>query len=145
MHSLSETIVIFSNLGTTSWHHTLYFFVFADVLQYKWSLHGKLSRWHENQSLNLIKLNINFVTDRYSISSSFTCSILCFCNDVFSFQGSWNSFFLDRGREFIPHLEDTLRNNKVNLVIFKRFCPDSKSAKLWHVSRIFTYKLNFFA
>ena len=143
MYSLRETIVIFSHLCTTSRHHTLNFFVFADVLQYKWSLHGKLSRWHENQSLNLIKLNINFVTDRYSIRSSFTCSILCFGDDVFSFQGSRNSLFLNRGREFIPHFEDTLRKKYVNLVIFKRFCPDSKSAEFWHVSRIFHLQIKF--
>ena len=143
MYSLSETIVIFSHLSTTSWHHTLYFLVLANVLQYKWSLHGKLSRWYEDQSLNLIKLNIDFVTDRYTISSSFTCSILSFGYDVIAFQGSRNSLFLNRWREFITHLEDTLRNKKVKLSIFMRFCPDSKSAKSRPVSRIFHLRIEF--
>jgi hypothetical protein len=33
--------------------------VFSQFLDYKWCLHGKLSSWHKNKSLNLIFWSVN--------------------------------------------------------------------------------------
>ena len=59
VNSLIKSVNIFFNRVTTSRNHTLNFFVFSQFLDYKWCLHGKLSSWHKNKSLNLIFWSVN--------------------------------------------------------------------------------------
>ena len=54
MYSLVETDDILADLGTSGGNHRLNLFMLANFFDDMRGLHGELSCWHKNESLDLI-------------------------------------------------------------------------------------------
>jgi len=119
MHGLVETVHILSYNSTSSGDHTLNFLVLANLLDDKRGLHGELTSWHKNESLDLIQLNIYLLHKWDSVGSCLSCSVLGLRDDVLSIQNLGDGFLLDWGWELITHLKDAKLDTGVEVEIFE--------------------------
>ena len=109
MDCLPHTNNIFVDSRTTSRHHALHAFVFADFFDDQRSLHGELSHWHEHHRLNLVQTCVDFLDQGDAISCSLSSSIFSLSDYVHVIDYLGNSLLLDWGWQLEAHLKDALQ------------------------------------
>ena len=82
MHGLSHSDDILIDTSTTGGHHALDTLVLSQFFDDETRLHRQFSHWHENKSLDLVEICVNFLDDGDSVGSRLTRAILSLCDDV---------------------------------------------------------------
>ena len=96
MHCLSHSDDILIDTSSTSGHHTLNTLVLSQLFNDETCLHRQFSHWHENKSLDLVEVCVNFLDDRYTIGSCLTSAILSLSDDILTAHDLGYGLLLDR-------------------------------------------------
>ena len=107
MYGLVKSIDVLFDRVTSCGYHALNFFVLSEFLDDEWCLHCKLSRWHQNQTLDRVWVHIDFLKERNWIRGGLTSTILGSSDDVLAFKGDWNGLFLNWGWVLVALLVDS--------------------------------------
>ena len=67
----------------------------AELFDNQGGLHGKLSDWDQDESLDLVQAGVNFVDQRNTIRCSLASTILGLSDDVFAGLNLRNGLLLD--------------------------------------------------
>ena len=73
----------------------MHLLVLANLLDYQRGLKGQLTSWHEYESLDFVKADIDLLDERYSIGCRLASSILSLGDDVLSIKDLGNCLLLD--------------------------------------------------
>ena len=96
MNCLPHSDDILVDSRSTRGHHALDTLVFPQFFNDETRLHRQLSHRHENQSLDLVEIGVNFLDERYAIGSRLTRAILSLCDDVLTVHDLGDGLLLDR-------------------------------------------------
>ena len=67
-------------------------------------MHGELSCWHQDESLDLVERRVHPLNQWDGVSGGLPCTVLGTGDDVAALQSDGDGLLLDGGRSFVAHL-----------------------------------------